>query len=57
MQMSTHMRPIDSIALLAQNLRALADDVAGDKPLPEEMAALIARLAAEQRRSGGRTSR
>jgi hypothetical protein len=56
MHMSIRVRPIGSIALLAQNLRALTDDVAGDKPLPEEMAALIARLAqAERKRSGGRT--
>jgi hypothetical protein len=51
MQMSIRVRPIDGIA---QNLRALTED-AGDKPLPEEMAALIARLAeAERKRSGGR---
>jgi hypothetical protein len=56
MQLSIRSRPIDSIALLAQNLRALADDAAGDKPLPEEMVARIARLAeAERKRSGGRT--
>ena len=56
MHMSIRVRPIDSVALLAQGLRALTDDVVGDKPLPEDMAALVARLAeAEQRRSGGRT--
>jgi hypothetical protein len=56
MHLSIRVRPIDSIALLAQNLRALADDVAGDKPLPEEMVALVARLAeAERKRSDGRT--
>jgi Anti-sigma factor NepR len=54
MHLSIRSRPIDSIALLAQNLRALSDD-ASDKPLPDEMMALIARLAdAERKRSGAR---